>query len=1023
MSLRKKTILAIAIIFLLTMAVGYIYTHTLFIKGYLNLENQEIDANVRRFQYTLDNEIKYLGKLTNDWAAWDDTYAFMQNPSQEYIGSNLVDNTYSELELNFIFFLDKNGNPVYEKAFDLESAAEIPVKNSIYSYIKNLLEISPISEAGEFHEGVFSNEGSPVIFAARPILNSLDEGPSRGTLIFGKILSEDLFEHIKSSVDTKVTILTYSPEIYESFPQLKENPDFRVDLSQPDEAYSYSLIRDTNNEPIFIVEQILQRNIYQQGLSSRREFLTALVLGCIIAIALAMIALEFGFLRRFSKLINGVSGFGASGKNNQSMILKGKDEISNLSVEMYNALSQLADTQNELTTHLDFEKLLVGISTKFINLPIESIDEGICRLLKVIGEFSKADRGYVRLLRSDTTDIMDVTHEWCENNIPSVKESRRNVQVNHSSWWIKTLQNGKPIIINDVSLMPEEANKEMDLFIKQSIRSLIAIPLIISGEFIGLLGYNAIREKKDWSEQTILLLQVIGAVIANVIDRKRHESKIVLNQNNTSNLNEITRMSISKSSLNAACREISKLLNSLTSSDNSYLILSNRSNGFDIFSAGQKIQINEGKQKVFKELLLRSRSEIIQSANLGNRDNVLFKKNLGETFISIPLSSESANSGIIVFSFNKPHSFSSEEIAFCQQSAAQITLTILKTKALESARQKSEELNALRATIADITSELELQKLFHTLLERAIKLMKADGGDFCMVDEETGGLKVVASINIDKEYVGTPIRYGEGASGRVLATKKTFLIDDYSTWPGRLEIFNETAQRATVLLPLMKGDKVLGTLGIFHSNPDKHFMQEDLHMISLFAQHASIAMENALLFDKVQQMARIDEVTGLLNRRAFGEMGEYEINRAKRLMHPISLAMVDLDNFKQVNDQFSHQVGDEVLREVARLCRDKLRNIDIIGRYGGDEMVILMPETNEEKAFFAMERLRKEIEDTPITVRENQFRITASIGLTSHYRNSPPIVEIMDQADSSLYAAKKDGKNCVRIYKGQNPLS
>ena len=197
------------------------------------------------------------------------------------------------------------------------------------------------------------------------------------------------------------------------------------------------------------------------------------------------------------------------------------------------------------------------------------------------------------------------------------------------------------------------------------------------------------------------------------------------------------------------------------------------------------------------------------------------KKNLGGSYLSIPLSSETANPGIIVLSFNKPHDFSNEEISFCRQSSTQIALTILKTKALEAARQRSAELSALRATIADITSELELQRLLHTLLERAIKLMKADGGDFCMVDEHTGDLRVVASINIDKEYVGTIIRYGEGASGKVLETGKMLLIDDYSVWPGRLEIFNETTLRATVIFPLTKGEKVLGTLGIFHSDPDK----------------------------------------------------------------------------------------------------------------------------------------------------------------------------------------------------------
>ena len=282
------------------------------------------------------------------------------------------------------------------------------------------------------------------------------------------------------------------------------------------------------------------------------------------------------------------------------MILKGKDEISSLSIEMYNALSQLADTQNELTTHLDFEKLLVGISTKFINLPVESIDEGINRLLKVIGEFSKADRGYVRLLRQDTTDIMDVTHEWCAEGIPSEKNSRQNIQVDLASWWIKTLKKGKPILINDVSMMPDEARKERELFKSQSIHSLAAIPLIISGEFVGLLAYNLIKEQKDWSEQTILLLQVIGAVIANVIDRKRHESKILTSQKNSDDLNEITSMSIGKSTLPAACREISKLLNNLINSDNAYLILSDGRKNLEVFSDGRKISTQNQNNRYSK---------------------------------------------------------------------------------------------------------------------------------------------------------------------------------------------------------------------------------------------------------------------------------------------------------------------------------------------------------------------------------------------------------------------------------------
>ncbi len=443
MSLRKKTLMVVAIAFLVLIAVGYFYTQTIFIKSYLVLEEQEIDANVRRFQYTLDSEIDYLGKLTNDWAAWDDTYVFMQSPNQKFISSNLVDDTFSELGLNFTFFLNVNTNAVYKKAFELENAVEIPVENSILSYITDLLKNSPLTEAGDYLQGVFSNNGSPVIFAARPILTSLDEGPATGMLVFGKYLEGALLDKIKSSVDTELHILPYSQEMYDTLTQYGGNSDFPIDTSRTDQVYFYSLIRDAEDTPIFIIEQILQRNIYQQGLSSRRDFLIALVLVCIIASTLAMIALEYGFLRRFSKLTKGVTEFDASSQDSGIMVLKGSDEISTLSAEMYRALAKLAETQNELTTHLDFEKLLVGISTKFINLPIESINDGINRLLKVIGEFSKVDRSYILLLHENDSNIMNHTHEWCAKGIFSLKESCKNINVNNLKWWIKTLQKGE----------------------------------------------------------------------------------------------------------------------------------------------------------------------------------------------------------------------------------------------------------------------------------------------------------------------------------------------------------------------------------------------------------------------------------------------------------------------------------------------------------------------------------------------------------------------------------------------------
>ena len=337
--------------------------------------------------------------------------------------------------------------------------------------------------------------------------------------------------------------------------------------------------------------------------------------------------------------------------------------------------------------------------------------------------------------------------------------------------------------------------------------------------------------------------------------------------------------------------------------------------------------------------------------------------------------------------------------------------------ALEESEQFSEELDALRATIADVTSELELSKLLETILERAIRLLDADGGDFCVFNADTGNLQVVASQNIPEDYNGAIIKMGEGAAGFAAKNRETIIIDDYSNWSGKMEEYADTGIRAALASPMIIGERLIGTIGIFHLDTGKRFNEENRRLLSMFAQHAAIAMDNAMLFEKVQHMARTDSVTSLLNRRALLEMGEKEILRSQRLDHPVSVLMVDLDDFKVINDQYSHLAGDQALRKTASVLRENLRTIDIIGRYGGDEFIIVLPESNEFDAKATCERLLVQIQEASIPINGDTVTITASIGYTSHLHDLPDFTEMMDQADQAMYLAKKSGKNRIAKYK------
>jgi diguanylate cyclase (GGDEF)-like protein len=170
------------------------------------------------------------------------------------------------------------------------------------------------------------------------------------------------------------------------------------------------------------------------------------------------------------------------------------------------------------------------------------------------------------------------------------------------------------------------------------------------------------------------------------------------------------------------------------------------------------------------------------------------------------------------------------------------------------------------------------------------------------------------------------------------------------------------------------------------------------------------------LDSKIRRMARTDGLTGLLNRRSMDEVGMYEINRARRKQLPLSVMMIDMDNFKQVNDRNNHLVGDQVLKGVAKLLRSRIRNIDYLCRYGGDEFAILMPDTNSKQATIVAERLRSCLFDNLLLSDAGPQHLTASIGIASTFAGAEGLLTLYRQADEAMYTAKNKGRNRITIF-------
>jgi diguanylate cyclase (GGDEF)-like protein len=187
--------------------------------------------------------------------------------------------------------------------------------------------------------------------------------------------------------------------------------------------------------------------------------------------------------------------------------------------------------------------------------------------------------------------------------------------------------------------------------------------------------------------------------------------------------------------------------------------------------------------------------------------------------------------------------------------------------------------------------------------------------------------------------------------------------------------------------------------------------------MSIFAKQIGVSLERARLFEEVQSLALTDPLTGLQNRRSLFELGRVEFARAHRMNRTFCCMMLDLDHFKQINDTYGHPVGDLVLREFAIRCRCSVREVDLVGRYGGEELIILLPETDRKAALQVAERLRASIAVTPFKIADQEIAVTVSIGVAEKNENTLRLEMLIARADQAMYIAKHKGRNRVALSK------
>lgn len=221
-----------------------------------------------------------------------------------------------------------------------------------------------------------------------------------------------------------------------------------------------------------------------------------------------------------------------------------------------------------------------------------------------------------------------------------------------------------------------------------------------------------------------------------------------------------------------------------------------------------------------------------------------------------------------------------------------------------------------------------------------------------------------------------------------------------------------------VTVPIKAKDKIIGVL--FADNPYTHkpITNDDIRMLTMFANQAGLAIENSQLYEQTLIRSHSDSLTGLLNHGYFQYRLQEEINSAKETNKPLSIIMADLDNFKMYNDTLGHQEGDQILKQIASILNSAVQNQGYACRYGGEEFAILLPQTNKTESYIIAENIRKQIEEYNFPHKNNtnvKQQLTISIGIASFPQDGDSKESLISYVDKALYNAKYKGKNCICI--------
>ena len=413
----------------------------------------------------------------------------------------------------------------------------------------------------------------------------------------------------------------------------------------------------------------------------------------------------------------------------------------------------------------------------------------------------------------------------------------------------------------------------------------------------------------------------------------------------------------------------------------------------------------------FTEYVIRTGQPLLIESNLEEMRSKLgvdfVPPQPARSFCGVPIFLGGKPAGVMAaLSTERESQFLARDLEVMQTAAGQLGVAIENARLFTEEQRRARHLAFLNSISKMAISSEDAEQMMAAIVREIQKNFRYDHIGIGIMDYATKDIEIKAEAGTTSQTLGRRIAVGSGVLGKVARTGVSALVQNAG--PGQLAgVLPES--RAVLCLPISYGESLLGVLNV-ESRDENAFAPQDVLILNTLADLLATALHNSFVFQRLQQQSITDGLTGIKTRRFFWEALSSEWKRASRSGRPFSVVLIDLDKFKEVNDSLGHLEGDLVLARVGRLLEQKCRQSNVVARYGGDEFIILMPETGIEQAQVLAERLRLWLATDPML---EEHQITGSFGVASFPVHGFSMEDLIRVADTGMYVAKHAGGNRV----------